>query len=175
MSAGTAQASDVHGLFRLGLEFGGDTIKTVDFTDGTTATIKANEGIYLGGGMALVEVVKDVDIELSLAWKFKAIIASNGDVTFTRFPLEALVFYKFDKVRLGGGATYHLNPKLTVSGAAIGPNVSYDNALGRVLQADYRVTDKLNVGLRYTSIEYKVGNSPAKSGNGAGIMFSGSF
>ncbi|HLQ27140.1 MAG TPA: outer membrane beta-barrel protein [Acidiferrobacterales bacterium] len=175
MSAGASQAADVHGLFKLGLDTGGDTLVTVIFKDGSTSSIKANDGFYIGGGVALVEVAKDVDVELSLAWKYTAVTASNADVTFTRFPLEALAFYKFEKVRLGGGLAYHINPKLKSSGDLSGLDVSFDNALGYVAQADYRITDKMNVGIRYTSVDYKVGNSPAAKGNGAGITFSASF
>jgi len=172
--AGTAQAVDLHGMAKVGLDFGGDTVYTALFTDGSTRTIKANQGFYIGGGVALVEVAKNIDTEFTLAWKFTSITASNGDITFTRFPLEALVFYKFEKVRLGGGLAYHISPKLSGSGVASGVNTSYDNALGGILQADYRITDKMNVGLRYTSVDYKVGGATAK-GNGAGITFSSSF
>jgi len=173
MSAGTAQAADARGMFKLGLDFGGDTLFTAPFLGGGSSAIKANEGIYIGGGVALVEVAKDVDVELSLAWKWTAITADNGDVTFARFPLEALAFYKFEKVRLGGELAYHLNP--TLKSGFFNLNTSYDNAVGSVPQADYRIANNMNIGLRYTSIEYKAGNDPAKKGNGAGIMFSGSF
>ncbi len=177
MAAGASQAAEVHGLLKLGRDVGGDTLtsSTLTFPNGSSSSIKANEGSYIGGGVGLVEVAKDVDVELTLAWKWAFITASNGDVTFTRFPLEALVFYKFEKVRLGGGLAYHINPKLKGSGDFSGLDIGYDNALGGVLQADYRITDKMNVGIRYTSVDYKVGNSPAAKGNGAGITFSASF
>src|SRR4051812_16517880 len=82
MWAGTAQAADAHGLFKLGLDFGGDTLIEVPFADGSTDTIKANDGFYIGGGVALVEVAQNVDVELTATWKWTSITASNGDVTF---------------------------------------------------------------------------------------------
>ena len=63
------------------------------------------------------------------------------------------MFYRFPKLRLGGGVTYHLNPDLSGSGVISGLDVSFNNALGTLLQADYRITDKMNLGARYTTLD----------------------
>jgi hypothetical protein len=102
--------------------------------------------------------------------------ASNGDIEFTRLPLEALVFYRFDRARLGGGVTYHLNPELEGSGVVSPLNVKFDDALGFVLQADFLVTDKMAIGLRYTSLNYEVEGVAAKAkSDGLGFTFSYRF
>lgn len=173
-----AQAAEVRPMFKGAADFGGDTLITVTFSTGSTESIKANQGLSLGGGVSIANDAGDIETELSLSYKFYTVSASNGDVTFSRWPLDALVFYRLPELRVGGGLTYHLNPELSGSGFAGGLNVNFDNALGLLLQADYRVTPKINLGIRYTSLDYKVrvnGASATAKSNGVGIVFSASF
>ena len=115
--AGTAQAVDVHGMVKGGFDFGGDKLATAEFESGNTSSIRANEGLFFGGGVALLNADKSITTEITLSWKEGIINASNGDITFMRYPVDVLVFYNMEKVRFGGGATYHLNPKLRATGA----------------------------------------------------------
>jgi len=177
-SAAAAHASDVRPMIKAAADFGGDTLVTVTFTDGSSESIKANELLSLGGGVSIVNAAGDIEAELSLSYKFALINASNGDVTFSRWPLDALVFYRLPELRLGGGLTYHINPKLSGSGVASGIDATFDNALGLLLQVDYRVTPKINLGIRYTSLDYKlhVGSATATArSSGVGVVFSASF
>ncbi len=168
----TALDSSFH--FKIGYETGGDTLVTVVFVGGETDKIKANEGFLLGAGVSMLNATKDVETEVALSYKFDVITGSNGEVTFSRLPLDALVFYRLPSVRLGGGVTYHLNPDLDGSGVASPFDTSFKNALGFVLQADWRLTEKMNLGLRYTILDYEVESTGAKiDSNGLGIVFSG--
>src|SRR6266705_354390 len=167
-----SHAVDARPTLKAGFDFGGDTLVTVVFTDGSTKSINANEGLYFGGGVSILSDSKDIETEVSLSYKFAGINASNGSVDRTRFPLEVLVFYRLPQFRLGGGLTYHLSPKLSGSGFASG-SLKYDDSAGYVLQADY-LLQKITVGLRYTSLDYKLGGDSVKS-NGAGITFGISF
>ncbi len=163
-----SQAVEVKPVFKLGADFGGETIATVTFTNGSQKSIDANEGLYIGGGASFLLDSKDIEIETTLSIKYTSITASNGDVTWTRFPLEVLAFYRAPKFRVGGGLTYHLSPKLSGSGVAGGLNVNVDDALGAVLQGDWLITQKISVGLRYTSLSYKANGVTAKS-DGVGV------
>jgi len=177
-TASAAHATDVRPMIKAAADFGGDTLVTVVFTDGSRASIKANELLSLGAGVSIVNQAGDIEAEVSLSYKFALISASNGDVTFSRWPIDALVFYRLPELRLGGGLTYHINPKLSGSGVASGLDASFDDALGLLLQADYRVTPKINLGIRYTSLDYKlhVGGATATArSNGVGVVFSASF
>jgi len=153
----------------------------------STRSIKANQGVFFGGGASILTDSKEFEAEVSLSFKFYTIAAQNGRVDWTVLPLDALVFYRMPNVRLGGGLTYHLNPSLSGSGAAGGLNAKYDDALGFVLQGDYVLKNRFNFGLRYTSVEYKrtsfqtnpliVASTPAANPrtNGIGFVFSMSF
>lgn len=171
-----AAALDRSFHFKMGYDTGGDTLVTVLFVGGDTEKIKANDGLYFGAGVSMVNDAKDVETEFSLSYKFDEITGSNGDLTFSRLPLDALVFYRLPSVRLGGGVTYHINPDLDGSGVVGGLNVKFEDALGFVLQADWRLTEKMNLGLRYTVLDYEVEGTGGKvDSNGIGIVFSGSL
>jgi len=175
--AGAVQAAEVRPLLKLGYDSGGDTIVTAFFVGGSTESIKANEGFYVGGGVSILNEARDIEMELSFNYKLGFIAADNGDIDWTRLPLDALVFYRFPSVRLGGGLTLHLNPKLRGDGTASGLNVPFDDALGLVLQADYRFTDKMTLGMRYTSVKYeaKAPFTGSFTGDGIGITFGLAF
>lgn len=168
-----AQA-EMRWLLKGGFDFGGDTLVTVLFQDGSTDKIKANEGFYIGGGIAYIFPDYNLETELSASWKYVGITASNGDVSFTRFPLEAMVFYPWAWGRVGAGLTYHVNPELSSSGVPGGLNVEFDNAVGAVIQAEYRPSDNLGFGLRYTALDYTIGGTDVKA-SGVGLTISGSF
>jgi hypothetical protein len=176
LAGAAAQAADVRPFVKAGFDFGGDTLVTVIFLGGETESIKANEGFYFGGGMSILNDAKNFEMELSVAYKFNSVTASNGDVDWTTLPVEMLVFYRLPQWRLGGGLTYHLDPELDGSGVVGGLNVKFDDALGFVLQADYLITPNMAFGARYTNVEYEPegGGSSAKS-DGIGVTFSYRF
>ncbi len=166
-----SRAVEVKPVFKGGADFGGETLATVTFTNGSSESIKANEGFYIGGGASFLLDSKDIEIETTLSIKYtSAGSGTNQEVTWTRFPLEVLAFYRMPKFRLGGGLTYHLSPKLKASGTLANFSVNVDDAAGAVLQADYFLTRKFTLGGRYTILEYKANGVPAKS-NGVGITF----
>jgi hypothetical protein len=184
-----SHAAEVRPLIKAGFNFGGDTVVSVGVTggvDSSTKSIKANEGVFVGLGASVLMDSKTVEMEVSASYKFATIAAQDGDIDWTVVPLDALVFYRLPYVRLGGGLTYHLGPRLKGSGAASDLNAKYDDALGFVLQADYALGNQFNFGLRYTSVNYKakstlpsatLGVTPAANAktSGIGIVFSMSF
>jgi hypothetical protein len=180
-----SHAVDVRPLLKLGYDSGGDTLVSATLTSSsggtTTESIKANEGFYIGAGASIL-FSTEIEAEVSLSYKFESITATNGDIDFTRMPLDALVFYRFpQQFRVGGGLTYHLNPKLSGSGVAGGLNVGFDDALGLVLQAEYLLpprspkTPKMTIGARFTMLDYKASGGGTAKSNGVGITFSIGF
>jgi hypothetical protein len=153
---------------------------------GSTKSISANEGIFVGGGASILMDSKTVEVEVSASYKYATIAAQNGDIDWTVVPLDALVFYRLPYFRLGGGLTYHLGPTLKGSAELSDLNVKYNDALGFVLQADYALGNQFSFGLRYTSVDYKLKSTQPSATlgvtaatnpktNGIGIVFSMSF
>ena len=171
-----AQA-DVSPTAKIGYDTGGDTAKTVYTTDGDK-TIKANEGFFVGAGFAVRNAAKTLETNITVNWKYTGIHASNGDVNFTRFPVDALLFYTGQKFKVGAGITYHLNPKIDGSGAGSGYSADYEDALGAMAEVDYRLGSAA-IGLRYTSIKYKPSGASSGGnsikGDGVGLVLSAVF
>jgi hypothetical protein len=171
-----APAADVRPMIKVGIDTGGDTLVTATFADGSTETINANQGFYVGGGVSIVNAAKNLELEISLSFKYTTAYGPSSELDWTRYPLDALVFYRWSWLRLGGGLTYHLNPQLKGNGEVSGLTTGFDNALGFVLQADYRITETFTAGVRFTSVDYKASAGPLKAtGSGVGITLGMSF
>lgn len=156
--AAPSYAVDVRPAFKAGIDVGGDTlisVPTSGSTLGDTKKVRAGDGLFLGAGASILNDAKDVEVEVTLSYKFSGISAQNGDINWSVLPLDALVFYRMPNWRFGGGLTYHINPTLKGTGVAGGLDADYKNALGIVLQGDYMFGEKIKLGLRYTGVKYK--------------------
>ena len=151
---GVAQAADgyepgtTHPTLDVGAAFGGDKLAT----DNTL--FDGNETVYAGKSL-----YADVGVQhnfVDSAWSLKATAgvqrgfppAHPSNPTFTRYPLDLLLLYNQEHWHLGFGATYHANPKLMQNDD--GPDVAFHDAVGGVLQVQYRI-----FGFRYTNIRYR--------------------
>lgn len=157
-------AEPIYGVLNLGLDFGGDTLITVYLTDGSTDSIEAGTGVYISGGLGTTFSEGKYDGQVTFGYKTTGISASNGSLDWTRFPLEVLGYYNYDKLRLGGGITYHLNSTLEGTGVAAG-EFNFDDSLGYILEGQYRSTDQMSMGLRMTMLKYKVGSASIDGGS----------
>jgi hypothetical protein len=166
-------AAEIRPVFVAGYDTGGDKLVTVTFTNGDSESIRANEGLYVGGGISVLNDDKNIEFVGTVNYKYQSVSADNGDVTWTRIPIDTLVFYRMQSFRFGGGLTFQLSPKLKGSGAASNINTNVDNAVGLLLQADY-LLGKVNIGVRGTLVDFKSGGATAK-GNGVGITFGITF
>lgn len=172
-----AEARNIRGVLNLGLDFGGDTLVDGSFVGGDTFDIKAGELLYFSGGIIFMpdSIESNFETHLTIGWKFDSVNADNGDIDFNRFPLELLYFYKVNNWRLGGGLTYHLNPKLKGSGVASGINANFDDALGFVIQSHYSLDETFSIGVRYTIIDYEGEGLKTIDANSFGLTLGYSF
>ena len=169
----SSHAVEVRPVIVAGYDSGGDRIVNLTFTSGKSDSIRANEGLYVGGGLSVLNEARNVEFQGTLSLKYQGLHADNGNVRWTEFPLDALVFYRRQSFRLGGGMTYVMNPRAKGSDAASNVDMTFDNALGAVLQGDYLV-EQVSLGLRYTLIDYKFGGTTVK-GSGLGVSFGFAF
>lgn len=172
----TPALAEIKGVAHLGYEFGGDNILNARYTDGSSSTIDAGDGLLVSGGIAYL-FNEQFALQTTIGWKYQTIQqADNGGADFTRFPLEALLQYTFSKVRMGGGVTRHLSPKLSTDGVLKPYGASFDDATGAVLQLDYVTDFGLIWGVRRTNISYTIKNTDIDvDGNSWGIHITGQF
>jgi hypothetical protein len=138
------------------LDYGGDKLATVSFTNGKSQNVKAGQGVTVSAGVHFqpVETVP-FDVQALIGYKYVTTAASNADITVTRSVLQVTGDYQFDNgMYLGGGVVQHSGTKL--DGDGFFRNISFDDATGFVLETGWRW-----VGLHYTNIKY--GNSFVKN------------
>ncbi len=157
-----------------GAHLGGDTLVEVSFTDGSTESLKAGQLISLAVGWH-TELSETLSSRISLGYKFDSITAQNGDIEFTRVPLELLLLTQNGSWLVGGGVTYHMSPKFTADAATIGllGTAKLDDALGFVLAADYNTHGIFDrewyIGARITVVDYE-NNLGSVSGSSIGVV-----
>jgi len=155
-----------------GLSGGGDKLETVIFTNGDTRTIYAGNGLFADFGVQHNFVDTHWSLKATAGFDFWSVAASNATITFRRYPLDLLALYNIGDNHLGFGLTEHLSPKLNNDG--IGPDASFDNATGVMLQYQYWL-----FGARFTSIRYKVSSGCVAncsfSGNSLSLFFDYAF
>ena len=155
----TVNATENPWFLGMNYDAGGDDIATLVYTDGSTSTLSANEGLHFYIGKNFANGVNSPwRTHASVGYKTGSVTAQNGDLTWSAWPLEAIEFYNMEKARFGAGLVYQLNPKVQGSGFASSLNLELDNALGFILQFEYRFTPAIQkgvaIGVRYTNISY---------------------
>lgn len=152
-----AQAADYDGVLVFGYDAGGDELYRVSFVSGESSPVNANQGFALSAGALLYNTDTLLwQTQITAGLKYKPINATNGDATWTAFPLEVIEFLNTDMFRFGAGVTYQMNPKLRTGGVLSGHDADFDNALGYIFQIGFRNgrRQRFSVDFRYTAIAY---------------------
>lgn len=173
-SAQAADGAPFKFLLGAGLTFGGDTLITVPFTDGSTDDIKAGGLVHLYGG-GEYQFNDKFALQATVGYHINDTrAASNGSVRFTRVPVDLLALYSLtDKVRLGAGAQFVSGPELKGSGVASNVSQKYDSTTGAILEGEYLFTPHLGLKLRYVAVKFKPSNGGEKvDGSYGGLLFS---
>ncbi len=154
-----------------GIHVGGDNLATATFTNGDTSKITAGSLLAVGIGPQ-IDLSENSHLRILLNYKTDNISARNGNLSFTRFPIDLLYFYQTEQWNFGGGLTYHLNPELSGDGLASGVSGSYDNALGYIAEVDFRLGEFFYIGGKLTFINYEPQqiNEKTVDGNSIGVV-----
>ena len=169
----------LRGAIRFGGDYGGDKVLQFEYEDGSTPDVIAGGGLLLTAGGALGVFTRgahSVDAQVNLGVKYRTIPeASNQDVSWLRFPLEGLLYYRTPVgIRLGAGATVHLHNVMEASGAVLNSRVEFKNKPGLLLQAEY-VRKNISFDLRYTALDYELSSGGSgtvdASSIGGGMTF----
>jgi hypothetical protein len=151
-----------------GLEFGGDEVATVNFTNGQSQNVNAGQGISLGvGAEYAIPGAESIRLRSTVGFKYVTTAADNVHIRLTRIPINLSGNYVFNNTwRVGLGYSFHNNIKFNAGG--IGDNFTLQNTSGPFIEIAYKW-----VGLSYTIMEYKDEFGGSYSANSIGIVFSG--
>lgn len=183
--AAPCYAGRISPVVDVGVGFGGDRLG--EATSGaTTESVRAGQFMYFAVGSTF-PLMSDGDYELqaTLGYFYDSVNANHGQLSFIRYPIEALVFKSITpKWRAGGGPTYHFNPERKCSMSQCDAHtVKFKNALGVVMEADYVLgegglvsrtqgadgahSNTVWLGLRYTVVNYKTTEADGIAANGS--------
>jgi len=162
-------------IIQFGFGMGGDKVASATYTNGDTDDLTTAGGISFEGGVA-IDSGNKLETQLLGGYKFDSTSAKNGDITMSRFYLSAIEMYRFGKVAVGAGVTYHLTPELSSSGDVSGIKADFKSAVGPIVQAAYNFKKGYAVGLKATILDYKVEGSGEKlKAKGADLFLSYKF
>lgn len=168
-SAGMPQAVVVQPRpikFVVGVGFtgGGDRLATARYRsydywyggyDYEDRSVRAGQLLQINAGVEW-RVAPALTMQATIGYHTDSVNARNGDIDFTRYPLELLMHYQFaPQWRAGGGLRYTLNPRLDFSGVVNDPDVRFKRSIGPVVEVEYLPIRWLGIKLRGVIERYK--------------------
>jgi hypothetical protein len=171
-----AQGVQVRGVVGGGFTFGGDTIASVSYTNGDSASVHAGGLIAINGGLEL-QFTPLVSAQALVGYHFDRTNASNGDVKFERYPVEFLGHFRVnDWFRLGGGARYTSGATLRATGYASNylSDVDFKPTWGSVVEGEFFPLKNFGIKVRYVSETFKAKDYPGApdlDGSHGGVYF----
>lgn len=164
---------------QVGYDFGFEKLVEAQMSDGSTQTLKANEGASGAMGAAFLKLAGGrLATQATIGIEYSAIKASNGSVRWLAFPLEVMEFAYLDPLRLGAGVSWLLGPSIKGNDFFEGLDLDLKNSLGLVFQADWvwRLPQnpragRFTAGVRFVwqKLEAKAGG-PAFDANSFGLV-----
>lgn len=152
-----------------GITGGGDKLAEVRYSNGDRESIRAGGLGHLAAGVVWQPTATPLSVQATVGWHFDNISARNGDITFSRVPIEVLGYFTgVPNWRFGGGARFIRDARLETDVDGFSDTVRYKDTTGLVLEAGYRIAPRGWVNLRYTDEEYE-----AKSFNGFNVTPTG--
>ncbi|WP_242926289.1 hypothetical protein [Pontibacter vulgaris] len=162
--------SPVRFLLGGALEFGGDDVAKVYFTNGEDQSVKAGQGVSIAlGAQFQFPKLEKLLLRTTVGYKYVTTQADNAHIRLTRVPLQFTAnWMATDKIRLGAGLVTHQAIRFKADG--IGEDMTFKGASGPVFEVAYSI-----VGISYTAMKYTDQTNTTYSANSIGITFSGVF
>jgi len=157
-------------LGQLDLDFGGDDVATLSFTNGDTQNIKAGQGVAFGvGGYFRPMESSPFELQAILGYKVVFNASDNADIKVTRTTLQLNGIYRFaNDWYAGGGYTMHMSPEL--DGDGFFEDIQFDDASGFTAEFGWKW-----IGLHYTAMDYSSPGFEDVDASHFGIRFTGRF
>jgi hypothetical protein len=151
------------------LEFGGDELIELTFTDGSKQKIYAGQGgTFSVGADFRSTALPNLGVRALAGVKFTTTAAEDADISFTRFPITVVASYYLPQDwRLGAGVAYHTG--VSFNGDGFVPDVTFDATPGATLELGWRWA-----ALTYTTMEYSA-NGVSLDASAIGVSFNWLF
>ena len=149
-------------ILSLAYNLGGEQISDVRLEDGDSRKVKANQGASFAAGLR-IKPSNNSEIQTTIGWQSGGVFGSNGKVSWSSLPIEGTYLAKINKLLIGGGVSYFLNPKQDADdvGNEYADSINYDNALGYHVKLSYEPeAASYRIGAKYTVVDFE----PEKKG-----------
>jgi hypothetical protein len=171
LAAAAQEPGTLRPLLGMGLTYGGDKLATVDFTNGTSESIRA-------GGLVMLYVGAEwrfnspFALQATVGYHVHDTSGSNGSLRFSRYPFDLIGLYAInERVRLGGGVEIVSSPKIGSSGVLAGNSASFKGSTGLVLEGEYLFSPQLGLKARVASHRFDFKNGGGSlDGNYFGVL-----
>lgn len=173
-------------IMGIALTGGGETLKNItirNFNDRqnlrddeiTDVKIKSGELVYAYTGALIAIPGVAFRTQITIGYHADIVRATNGDITFSRIPLDIIPTWEFEKHRMGLGLTYIFKPKLDTDDIKGIEDVNYSETLGTLIHYQYKFSQKFSIGVRYTEVKYSPVGDASVSTNGSHMGLSLEF
>ncbi|SEQ31444.1 hypothetical protein [Neolewinella agarilytica] len=148
------------------LEFGGDEVAEVLFTNGDSQSVNAGQGGSLfAGAQVHIPSLNQVFLRGTVGFKYVTTAAENVNIRMTRVPVLLTAHYLItDAIHIGGGLVMHTGIKFKADG--LGADIPFDAAFGPRIEAGYK-----GLALTYTAQNYVSEDGDEYAANAFGISY----
>lgn len=174
-NAFSKEGDNIFFVAQYGLSYGGDELVFLTYSDGTSETIDGGDGEQFSIGFFVKPFEnRGFESQFTMGISEYKVKASNGTVTWSRYTVDLIQFYRFIDLRIGAGVTYHHNPVIKGTGIANSIDCSFDDSIGLILELDWFLglweAFEIIAGLKFTDIDYRINNQKF-SGNSVLVSF----
>lgn len=128
----------VNPYLAFGHDFGFTKLLEATYSNGNKETLRANGGLILSAGATFLQLHDGMaSTRATLGLKYDGLHARNGAVTYLAFPVEVVEQLNTGPVRLAGGLSLALGPRLSGSGVASSIGTHFEPSVGLLLEARY--------------------------------------
>lgn len=147
-----------------GFSYGGDTLAEARITSYppyggvyvSNESVKAGNLLQFGAGALWQPIGVPLAVQATIGYQFDSISADNGDITWTRVPIEVLAFYTgVPRWRFGGGARFVHSAELNFD-LGRSDDFRFKDTNGLVIETGFQVAPSFWLNLRYVDEEYEV-------------------
>lgn len=159
-------ASPIAFVIEGGVEYGGDRIVDLLFTNGDTQKLSAGQGGTIAAGLQFQPTtLPRFSVAATVGYKFVTNASENASIGITRIPLELVGRWKLDQDWwIGGGVVRHASVK--INGDDFFPDAEFDASTGATLELGWRWA-----ALTYTSLSYASALGDTFDAGSIGVSF----
>jgi hypothetical protein len=166
-SGPTAEPTPAYFVLQAAADFGQTTAVKLLMSDGSTKTLRYNQGVSAAAGIMAVPLLEGrLMTQATIGVEYSALSASNQDVRWLAFPLEVMEVANLMPIRLGAGISCLLAPSLKAKGDLLSGEVKFKTSVGFLGEAGLTFRNEQNPRkpLWWITVRYEAQRIQAESG-----------